>query len=386
MRTLIKNVRIIKEHMILDNHQLIIEDNIIKEIIHNDTNAQHIDTVIDGHHQYLSPGWIDIHNHGNSGYDTMDATPKALEKMAEFHLSNGVTSFLAATMTNPIDKIKDAVKNVSDYINHQTPLMSTCLGVYLEGPYFNIIKKGAQPGKDIRNPDIKQLKELIANSNQQIKVVSLAPELDGAMDMIHFLKDQGIAVAVGHSNAVHKDTFEAIQNGASLATHLYNGMSAFSHREPGIVGAALTNDSLRTEVIADGIHLHKTAIDIAKRCKTSDGIVLISDAMRAAGLEDGTYELGGQTVISENGFAKLTDGTLAGSTLNLNKAVKNMVHLFDTPIIDAVKMASTNPAKAINVYDTIGSIDINKQADLILFDDEIKISKIIKNGHVIPLQ
>jgi N-acetylglucosamine-6-phosphate deacetylase len=365
------------------DHQVIIEDDLIKEIISDQINPSNIDHIIDGEGQYLSPGFIDIHNHGNSGYDTMDSTHTALEKMAEFHLSNGVTSFLAATMTNPLDKIKKALTNVTSYLTTQKTKTATCLGVYLEGPYFNMEKKGAQPGQDIRAINIDEVMNLIKQYKDTIKVFSLAPELDQATEVISKLKEENIVSAIGHSNAQFEPAIKAINAGASLATHLYNGMRSFTHREPSIVGAALTSDTLRTEIIADGIHLHKAAIDIAKRCKTPDGIILISDAMRATGLDDGTYELGGQTVISKNGYAKLLDGTLAGSTLNLNKAVKNMVTLFNTPILDAVKMATINPAKAINAFNTIGSITVNKKADLIIFDESITISKIIKNGYII---
>ncbi|MFO7969197.1 MAG: N-acetylglucosamine-6-phosphate deacetylase [Bacillota bacterium] len=380
MKTIIKNIKIITPNSILDNHKIVINNNIIEAILNNNENDPLADKVIDGKNQYLSPGFIDIHNHGNSGFDTMDATFKALSKMADYHLNNGVTSFLAATMTNPNENILKASSNVAEYIKHQNENTSKLLGIYLEGPFFNAIKKGAQPLKDIKNPNIEELKEFITASNNNIIAVSLAPELPNALDMIHFLLVNNIKSAIGHSNATYDEAKKAIDIGSTISTHLYNGMKSFSHREPSIIGACLTHDSLYTELICDGIHLHKTAIDIVKRCKDKSKIVLISDAMRAAGLPNGEYELGGQKVISKDGEARLTDGALAGSTLNLNLAVKNMINLFDTDLLDAINMASINPAKAIGYDKSIGSIEVGKIADLLLIDESVNIKHIIKNG------
>ena len=380
MKTIIKNIKIITPNLILDNHKIVINNNIIEAILNNNENDPLVDKVIDGKNQYLSPGFIDIHNHGNSGFDTMDATFKALSKMADYHLNNGVTSFLAATMTNPTENIIKASSNVAEYIKQQNENTSKLLGIYLEGPFFNAIKKGAQPLKDIKNPNIEELKEFITASNKNIIAVSLAPELPNALDMIHFLLVNNIKSAIGHSNATYDEAKKAIDIGSTISTHLYNGMKSFSHREPSIIGACLTSDSLYTELICDGVHLHKTAIDIAKRCKGKNKIILISDAMRAAGLPNGEYELGGQKVISKDGEARLTDGALAGSTLNLNLAVKNMINLFDTDLLDAINMASINPAKAIGYDKSIGSIEVGKIADLLLIDESVNIKHIIKNG------
>lgn len=380
MKILIKNIRIIQENSLLSNHQVVIEDGKISSIIPMTETLVSVDKVIDGGNMYLAPGFIDIHNHGNSSYDTMDATPKALEEMAKYHLSNGVTSFCATTMTNPTQSIKDALANVNECIKTQDEKSSRLLGVYLEGPYFNQIKKGAQPGKDIKDPNLDELKDFIKTSGNHILVVSLAPELPGTEEMVKYCVKNGITVALGHTNSDYEDAQKAIDLGATLCTHLYNGMRSYTHREPGVIGACLTNPTLRTELICDGIHLHKTAVEVAKLCKTSKNIVLISDAMRAAGLPDGASELGGQTVIVENGAARLTDGSLAGSTLNLNLAVKNMLNLYNTSILDAVNMATINPARAIGKEDIIGSIEEGKIADLLLFDENVDIKHIIKGG------
>lgn len=383
MRTLIKNTRILLEDSVLYDHQVVINDNLIERIISNEETIKNVDKVIDGDNLYLSPGFIDIHNHGNSGYDTMDSKLEGLEAIAKYHLSNGVTTFLAATMTNPHDKIIAACENVAEYISKQPSEYARLLGIYLEGPYFNMAKKGAQPGSAIKDPDVSELKEFIEASNNSIKVVSLAPELPSAKEMIHFLKNENIKIAIGHSNSEYTDANNAINLGATISTHLYNGMRAYSHREPGIIGACLTNTLLRTEIIADGIHLHKTAIEVAKLCKGSDHVILISDAMRAAGLSDGESELGGQVVMIKDGTARLLDGALAGSTLNLNLAVKNMVSKFNTSLVDAVKMASLNPAKAIGYDEVIGSISAGKYADLLMFDEAVNIKHILKDGKLL---
>lgn len=379
MKTLIKNVKIIQENEILFNHQVLLNDKLIVKIL-PDSQTLDYDELIDGQGLYLAPGFIDIHNHGNSNCDVMDGKTDALETMAKFHISNGVTSFCGATMTNPVEKINKALKTASEYIDTQSEQYSRMLGIYLEGPFFNSVKKGAQPGEDIKLPDISILKNFIDSCNNKIIVVALAPELEGAKEMIDYCVSNDIKVALGHTNANYEDAQKGIDSGATLCTHLYNGMRAFTHREPGVIGACLTNDSLRAEMICDGIHIHKTAVDMAIRCKTTEGIVLISDAMRAAGLPDGQSELGGQIVNCINGEARLLDGSLAGSTLNLNKAVRNMIKLYNRDIREAVNMASINPARAIGKEKIIGSIEEGKLADLQLFDEEINIKHVIRDG------
>lgn len=382
MKTLIKNVKIIQENSVLSNHQVLLDDKIISKILPNSTTIEY-DKVIDGEGLYLAPGFIDIHNHGNSNCDVMDGQPEALEAMAKYHISNGVTSFCGATMTNPVEKINNALSTASKYIETQSDQYSRMLGIYLEGPFFNAVKKGAQPGQDIKNPNLNILTDFIKSSGNNILVVALAPELEGAEEMIKYCINNNIKVALGHTNAEYEDAQKGIDAGATLCTHLYNGMRAFTHREPGVIGACLTNDSLRAELICDGIHLHKAAVDMAIRCKTIKGVVLISDAMRAAGLPDGKSELGGQVVICKNGEARLLDGSLAGSTLNLNKAVKNMISLYNRDVREAVNMASINPARAIGKETLIGSIEEGKLADLQLFDEKINIKYVIRDGNIV---
>lgn len=379
MKTLIKNIGLITPYDLVYGYGVVIEDGKIIGIDREeDIEEIGIEKVINGRGRFLSPGFIDIHNHGNSGYDVMDSTEEAIDKMAEFHLKNGVTSFLGTVITSSYDNMNNAIKNIVDYKNKKDK--SQILGVHLEGPFFALEKKGAQPAKYIKDPSIEDMEKIMKLSQGKIKMLSLAPERQGALDLIAYLKSNDVVVAMAHSNGTFQETKAGISYGATVATHLYNGMRNFSHREPGIVGASLTDDRVYCELIYDRVHLHDEAVEIALKMKGVDKIILVSDAMRAAGLEDGDYELGGQKVIVKDGAARLESGSLAGSTLNLRDAVYNMVHKFNMPIKDAIRMASLTPAKAIGVDKHKGSIEIGKDADLLLLDEDINIIASIIGG------
>ncbi len=384
MKLLIKNIQLIRPDTILENKAVVIDESRIEAIIDaSDIDETAYDKVYDGAGRYMAPGLIDIHTHGNSGYDTMDATPEALESMSEFQLSLGVTSFCPTTLTSPRNDLLRALNNVRDFIDEQQPSdeSSRVLGAYFEGPYFNVKKKGAQPENAIVTPDPNEMDEYILASGGNIKVVALAPEIEGSIDLIERLSAARITAALAHTDGAYADAINAYRAGATLNTHLFNGMRGFTHREPGIAGAALTSDTF-AELIVDGHHLHKAAVNLALRAKGTDQLVLVSDSIRATGLEDGTYDLGGQRIYAKNGKVTLEDGSLAGSTLTLNQAVYNVMHDNDVGLHDAVKMASLNPAKAIGVADAYGSITEGKVADLILFEDIRSINTVIKNGTI----
>lgn len=381
MKTLIKNIKIISENKIIVGYNLVVENGKISKILKNDQSKQ-ADKVVDGMGCYLSPGFIDIHNHGNNGFDVMDSTIEAINGMAKFHAKNGITSFLATTMTASFEKTKKAISNVVDYIENedQTGSKAKCLGLYLEGPFFSKEKCGAQPKEYIKNPDMGELLEYLQIGKGLVKIVALAPELDGSVDATQYLVGNGVVVSCGHSNAKYTETMDVFTNGARQVIHMYNGMRAFSHREPGIIGAALVDKRVSCEMICDGIHLHDGAMRLVYEAKGKDRILLISDAMRATGLDDGTYDLGGQMVDVCGNEARLSNGALAGSTLTINRAVKNMIELVDVPVWEAVQMATINPARQLGIDKITGSIEVGKNADLVIFDEEINIQTVFING------
>lgn len=385
MKILIKNVNIISPYDIKYGYSLIIHKGMIVKVEKpEEIDENGIDTIVDGKGKFLAPGFIDIHNHGNSGYDIMDSTQEAIDKIAKFHLKNGVTSFLGTIITSSYDNIIKAINNIVKYENKKDK--AQLLGIHLERPFFSQEKKGAQPSQYIKRPNIGDIEEFIEKSNGKMKMVSLAPEIDGALEIISLLKSKGITIAMAHSNGTFEETKKGIDYGATVATHLFNGMRNFSHREPGIIGASLTDDRVYCEIIYDRIHLHDASVEMALAMKGVDKIVLVSDAMRAAGLKDGDYELGGQKVIVNKGAARLENRSLAGSTLNLRDAVYNMVHILNIPIQDAIRMASLSPAKAIGIDRIKGSIEIGKDADLILLDKDINIMASIVGGEFIWLK
>lgn len=378
MPMLIKNVKIITPYEVLHGFGIKILDGKIVDINLENLLEDSGEQIIDGGGNYLSPGFIDIHNHGNSGYDVMDSTVEALDKMGEFHLSNGVTSYLGTIITSSYDDMIKAMENIVDYKNKSD--RANILGIHLEGPFFDIGKKGAQPEEFIRLPDLASIENMLEISKGKMKMVSLAPELKGALEIIQKLKDNKVAVAMAHTNSTFESAKRGVDYGVTIATHLYNGMRSFSHREPGVIGASLTDDRVYCELIYDRIHLHDAAVKIALKMKGYDKIILVSDAMMAAGLDDGEYVLGNQKVNVVDGAARLASGSLAGSTLNLQQAVYNMVTNLDIPIYEIVKMASLNPARSLKIDNELGSIEIGKIADLIIFDENIKIINTVIGG------
>lgn len=384
MSALYKNIRLITPEQVLNGYCVVVNHGIITGIdLEKNINLESVDEIVDGLGNYLSPGFIDIHNHGNSGFDFMDATEKAIDEIGRYHLQNGVTSYLGTVLTQSYENMMKAVLNIANYDKKEN--ISQILGAHLEGPFFSISKKGAQPEDFIKEPDLDFIKNILDISRNKLKMVSIAPEKNGASKLISKLKENNITVAMAHSNATYDETMNGIEHGATVATHLYNGMRSFNHREPGIIGASLDDERVFCEIIYDRIHIHDAAVKIALKLKGTDKTILVSDAMRAAGIEDGMYELGGQKVTVKEKAARLEDGSLAGSTLNLRDAVYNIVKYLNVPVCEAVKMASLSPAKAIGEDKNKGSIEIGKDADMIIFDDDINISAVIIAGKMLHL-
>ena len=338
--------------------------------------------IIEAQNKFIVPGYIDIHVHGGGGSDVMDGEYEAIKQVATTHSRFGTTAFLPTTMTMTKDKIIKSLKSI-----HEARLKGTgtaeILGIHLEGPYINPEKKGAQKEEDIKKVSVEEFLEFNQASGNLIRLVTIAPEMPGAVDFIRWLHQQGIIVSVGHSNATYKQVQEGIQAGLSHVTHTFNAMRGLHHREPGVVGAALSSPKLIVEMIADGIHLHPIVLKILTQIKESEKLVLITDAMRATGFKEGTYDLGGQEVIVTQGQAKLKNGTLAGSVLTMDKAVKNLVTKVGISLLNAVQMASYNPAKCLGIDDKKGSLELYKDADIVILNKNLETELTMVAGKVV---
>ncbi|MCR8847566.1 N-acetylglucosamine-6-phosphate deacetylase [Rossellomorea sp. SC111] len=329
------------------------------------------------------PGMIDIHIHGVNGSDTMDATREALDTMTRTLPKEGTTSFLATTMTEGSDAIEKALKNTADYMsNHQKDGQAEILGLHLEGPFINPDRAGAQPLNRIQKPSVDTFKRWQALSQNHIKLVTLAPELDEDYELIRYLKENGIVSSVGHSSATFDEVGEAIDAGLSHVTHLFNQMSGLHHREPGIAGASFLRQELMVELISDGIHVRPEVIQLAFNQITDERLILITDSMRAKCLKNGQYDLGGQMVTVKDGKALLDEDTLAGSVLKMKDAFSNIQSFTTSDMRSAIKMTAENPAKQLNVFGRKGSIAPMKDADIVLLDENKDVYTTICKGKI----
>lgn len=355
-------------------------DGKIEEILQADAGLQFPDDtiVIDGEHLNVIPGFIDGHIHGAAGADTMDATEKALDLIAEELPKEGTTSFLPTTITQSPENIDQALKNVASY--EQKEGNAEVIGIHLEGPFIEKSKKGAQPEQYIIKPDLRQYNRWQELANHQIKTITMAPEHDEDGSFIRSLHDAGINVSAGHTEASYNDMKTAVGHGVRQLTHLCNAMTGIHHRDIGAVGASFRLEELSAELIADGIHVSKEMMQLIYDNIGSKRIILITDAMRAKGLAPGDYELGGQPVIVTEDRAQLATGSLAGSILKMDEGARNMLSLDGVSIEDVIQMASVNPAKQLGVFDKKGSIAPNKDADLLIVDDHVNIKYTICRG------
>lgn len=329
------------------------------------------------------PGFIDEHIHGSASADAMDGTLEALTTISKSIACEGTVGFLATTMTQSPENIQKAMGAVKDFKLHDNGIGAKLLGVHLEGPYINKSKAGAQPEKYICPPSIEQFTHYNNLSGNCIKIVTFAPEIDGSKDFVGYLKENNIRGNVGHTSANFATTELALEWGATGITHTYNAQSPYTHREVGVVGAALLLDSYACEIICDTIHVSVPAIKMLIKNKPHDKVILITDAMRAKNLGDTISELGGQTVYVKNGEARLEDGTLAGSVLKMNDAIKNVVTKCGVSLCDAVDFASANPAKNLGIFDDYGSIAVGKSASFAVLSKDFEVLMTIRDGEII---
>ena len=333
--------------------------------------------VIEGNGRYLSPGFIDIHIHGAGNRDTMEGTFEALNTISKTIAEHGTTTFLPTTMTVDVRDIRSAIETAKASIGKVEG--ANIGGVHLEGPFISSHAIGAQNPNFVAKPTLETFKEMVGDYIGLIKNITIAPEVDGAKELIPYLRENGINVSIGHTKATYKEAMEGIRAGCNHSTHLFNAMTPFSHREAGVVGAIFDTD-ISTETISDGIHVSYPSLRIAYKQKGSDKVLLVTDAMMACGMPDGNYMLGGQPVISKDGAARLQSGALAGSILTLDKAVKNVYEHTDMPLHEVVKMASHNGAKFIGLGSSKGKIALGYDADLLIFDEDITIEHVYIEG------
>ena len=329
------------------------------------------------------PGFIDEHIHGAGGSDAMDGNTKDLAIIAETVAKEGTTSFLATTMTQSKENILKAMRAVKEYREAAGEQGARIAGVHLEGPFIAAAHKGAQPLEYVAAPDAKTFDEYNAACGNAIKIITLAPETDGALDFIRHIVAQGTVVSVGHTGAKYAEVKAAMEAGATNVTHTYNAQSPLHHREIGVVGSALLLEDLYCELICDTIHVSVPAMQLLVKNKRADKLALITDAMRAKGLADGVSELGGQTVYVKGGEARLADGTLAGSVLRMNRALQNMVEKVGVPLTQAVDYCTINPARTLKMENEAGSIAEGKRADFAVLNDKFDVLYTVRDGKII---
>ena len=333
---------------------------------------------------YAIPALTDIHFHGCRGYDLCDATPEAIDVMAAYQASVGVANIVPATMTMPEDVLLKVCETVRAYTGEDRRNRARLRGINMEGPFVAPSRKGAQNGAYIRKPDIDLFDRLNKASGGLIRLLTIAPEQEGAMELIE-KRSSAAVISLGHTNADYDLSTEAFGRGASHVTHLYNAMNPFGHRSPGLIGAAADREDVTVELICDGIHVHPAAVRTTLRIFGDDRIIFVSDSMRAAGLKDGQYMLGGQMVNVQGNHALLADGTIAGSVTSLLDCMRRAVLEMGIPLESAVKCAAVNPARRIGIYDSCGSISPGKKADVVLLKKEgLKLHQVILGGE--PVQ
>ncbi|HEY5370906.1 MAG TPA: N-acetylglucosamine-6-phosphate deacetylase [Hanamia sp.] len=383
------NGTILTPYRVIHNGTVVVTGDKITEVCEGDVEVPDA-TVIDAMGKYISPGFIDIHVHGGGGSDFMDGTVEAFLKIAETHARYGTTSMLPTTLTAEKEDLLQTLEIYKE-ANSKNFNGAQFLGMHLEGPYFSVTQRGAQDPRYIRNPDPNEYKDILSHSHD-IKRWSAAPELKGSIEFAHYLKSKGILVALAHTDATYDEALIGFENGYTLATHFYSCMAGVTRknalRYAGTIEAAYLIDEMDVEIIADGIHLPPPLLKLIVKIKGTDHIALITDSMRAAGMPPGESILGslrdGLKVIVEDGVAKLPDrSSFAGSVATTDRLVRNMVNMADVPLTDAVRMMTRTPATILGIENQKGSLIPGKDADILIFNDDIQVQMTIVNGKII---
>ncbi|MCI9024643.1 MAG: N-acetylglucosamine-6-phosphate deacetylase [Dorea sp.] len=386
---IIRNVKVYTEEMEFVEGEIVLQDGRIEAAPGSGTGEDSGKTlageeVLDGGGCYAIPGLIDLHFHGCKGYDFCDGTSEAIAKIAEYEASVGVTAICPATMTLPVNELEEILAVAAKYKKENASGgqgAADLVGVNMEGPFISEAKKGAQDERNIISCDAGICRRFLNASEGLVKFVGIAPERnENAQEFIRQMKDE-VHISLAHTNADYDTAMAAFEAGADHAVHLYNAMPAFTHRKPGVVGAVSDSAHVNAEMICDGVHIHPSVVRATFKMLGADRIVLISDSMRATGMPDGQYTLGGLDVNVAGGKATLvSNGALAGSATNLMECMKTVVKVMGIPLKTAVACASMNPAKCLGIYDEYGSIAPGKKGNVVLLDQDLELKAVVKDG------
>ena len=383
---IIDNVKVYTEEKTFVKGGIMLDGDKIRRVYAEEEKPQFgEEEVLDGDGAYAIPGLIDLHFHGCKGDDFCDAGKEAIENIAKYECSVGVTSIAPATMTLPVDELENVLRTAAEY--NKTSHGSECadlIGINMEGPFISKVKKGAQDERNIIPCNEQVLERFIKASDGLVKFIGIAPEeSDNSIEFIKNVKDK-VNVSLAHTNADYDTAMKAFEAGANHAVHLYNAMPPFTHRAPGVVGAVSDSDNVMAEIICDGIHIHPSVVRATFKMMGADRMILISDSMRATGMPDGTYTLGGLDVNVVGKRATLvSDGAIAGSVTNLMDCVRTVVKDMNIPLETAIGCATINPAKSLGVYDKYGSISVGKKADIVLLDRGLELKMVVKDGKIV---
>lgn len=377
----IKNVKIFMENKTFEEGEIIIRDGVFEQVLTgSDSTGEDETEVLDGEGCYAIPGLIDLHFHGCMGDDFCDGTKEAIGRIAKYEASIGVTAIAPATMTLPAEELQEILRIAAEY-KKEASEGADLIGINMEGPFISPAKKGAQDARNIIPCDPGICQRFLDASEGLVKFVGIAPEEnDKSLDFIEKMKGK-VNISLAHTNADYDTAKAAFDAGANHAVHLYNAMPAFTHRAPGVVGAVSDSEHVMAEIICDGVHIHPSVVRATFKMMGSDRMILISDSMRATGMPDGQYTLGGLDVnVVGNRATLVSDGALAGSATNLMDCMRTAVKKMGIPLETAVACATMNPAKSLGEYDQYGSITVGKKADVVLLDKDLNLKMVIKDG------
>ena len=381
MMTALIHAQIVTPFRVIENGTLLIEGRQIAGVgreseVHVPGGA----TVYDCRGMIITPGFIDLLVHGGGGWGFADMSIEAVQNISDFFFRHGTTGLLAALYSKPEKQMLADVERIAEFI--RSSVGSNVVGMHLEGPFINKGLHGAMKAEYLWEPAVRRWQALHKAGSGYIRLMTIAPELQGADEVMRAAARDGVVLSIGHSSADYDEVVKAIDNGAAHVTHMFNAMKPFHHRTPGLITAALLHNELKVELIADGIHVHPAVMKLIYRVKGDGGIILITDAIRASGMPNGQYSFMDQKISVLDRKAYLEDGTLAGSTLTMDQAIKNMVQMAEVPLEDAVRMGSLNGAKVLGVEHQKGILAVGKDADIVVMDQDFQVAMTIAIGEV----